>query len=407
MKGCAGCILLAVLMLLTSCSNEPVRLNVVPDVVEKGDTARRTLLVYMMAENSLDKHAGYDLEEIAAVAGSVPRDCRLFVYVDGASFPTMYQYFALTDGNAGSSVFHLFDHDVCSSDTTTLGVVLDYILENYPTEKLDLVMWSHGDGWIRGPQNSAPQRSIGIDNGNNSFGNDGARAIEVEELAALLERLSLKVDRLVFDACFMQCVEVIYALRNAANWVVASPAEIPGNGADYSTLVPAFFMNDSPVGLVDAYLDAYEGEFAGAVLSVARPSAATAFADAMYYYVNRYFAKEKKRDYVDVAAYLPGGKYNAVKAYPSYYDINAVMRKYLTVDEYEAWHEAFDLLVPYSKASARWYSSVLGHVLEYDSARCCGVSVYLPQNSGYQQRFNDEFKTTEWYSAAGWQAAGW
>ena len=126
MKGCAGCILLAVLMLLTSCSNEPVRLNVVPDVVEKGDTARRTLLVYMMAENSLDKHAGYDLEEIAAVAGSVPRDCRLFVYVDGASFPTMYQYFALTDGNAGSSVFHLFDHDVCSSDTTTLGVVLDY-----------------------------------------------------------------------------------------------------------------------------------------------------------------------------------------------------------------------------------------------------------------------------------------
>lgn len=36
-------------ILLASCSSEPVVSGVTPDVVEKGDTARRTLLIYIMA----------------------------------------------------------------------------------------------------------------------------------------------------------------------------------------------------------------------------------------------------------------------------------------------------------------------------------------------------------------------
>ena len=407
MKGCAGCILLAVLMLLTSCSNEPVRLNVVPDVVEKGDTARRTLLVYMMAENSLSNYASCDVEEIVKAVPDIPRDCRLFVYVDDGNHPVLTQYFRLTNGEVGNSNHVLFTEDICSSDTTALGRVLDYVLAYYPTESLDVVMWSHANGWLRGPLNAAPQRSIGIDNENNSFSNTITKTIEMEELAALLKRMPVKVDRLMFDACFMQCAESSYALRDAAEWVIASPAEIPGDGADYATLVPAFFMSDGPEDIVEVYIKAYSKEHAGVVLSAVHARSMQHLADVTYSYVVKYLNVDKKRDFADVFAYLPGGKYSGSVAYPSYYDMNALMSKYLTDSEYAHWRAAFDKALPYSGASRKWYSAVCGCAVEYDSFVGGAMSVYIPQSNSRNEKFNADFKTTEWYSAAGWSAAGW
>ena len=404
MSGKAGTVLLLLLALLVSCCRGP---EVKPDVVGKGCTARKTLLVYMMAENSLNYYASLDVDEILQAVPSIPRDCRLFVYVDDSSFPQLTQYYRMTSGETGCSRFQPFNTDVCSSDTAALGTVLDFILKDYPTETLDLIMWSHGDGWLRGPLNSAPQRSIGIDNGKNSSSNKVTETIEVEELAALLEALPTKVDRLMFDACFMQCVESAYALRNAAEWIIASPAEIPGDGALYSTLVPDFFNSDGPEDIMDSYIKAYEAEPAGAVLSAVHTGYMQNLADATYAYVIKYFNSEKKREYTDVFSYLPGGRYNGSPAYPSYFDMNVVMKKYLTADEYIGWREVFDSAVAYVASSAKWYSAVCGRVIGYEMSVGGGMSMYMPQHYSRNEKFNSDFKTTEWYSAAGWQQAGW
>lgn len=394
------------LMTLVSC-NDPVFLRVKPDVVEKGDTARKTLVVYMMAENSLNNYASLDVKEIMEAVPSIPRDCRLFVYVDDNKFPMITQYFRMTNGEAGNSNFHPFTTDVCSSDTAALGAVLDYILMDYPTESLDLVMWSHGDGWLRGPLNVASQRSIGIDNGKNSYSNSVTKTIEVEELAALLRRMPARVDRLMFDACFMQCAESCFALRGAAEWIIASPAEIPGDGALYSTLIQNFFNSDGPEDIMDSYIRAYESRPSGAVLSAVNTRGMQNLADVTYSNVIKYFNSEKRRDYTDVFSYLPGGKYSGSPAYPSFFDMNAVMKKYLTPDEYAHWREAFDGAVTYVASSPKWYSAVCGQVIGYDAAVGGGMSMYMPQHYSRNDKFNSDFRTTEWYSAAGWQAAGW
>lgn len=402
----ASAVMLA-LMLLTSCSNELVVLKVKPDVIEKGDTARKTLLVYMMAENSLSNYAALDVAEIFECVPEIPRDCRLFVYVDNKEHPMLTHYFSLTNGDAGNSNHVLFGNDVCSSDTAVLGKVLDYIFCEFPTETLDIIMWSHGSGWLRGPLSAAPQRSIGIDNGENSNSNSITTTIEVEELAALLKRQPAKVNRLMFDACFMQCAESAYALRGAAEWIIASPAEIPGDGALYSTIVPCFFFSDGPVEIIDSYISAYENEPAGAVLSAVRADAMQHLADMTYSLVVKYFNVDKKRDYADVFAYLPGGKYTSDTAYPSYYDMNAVMSKYLTVGEYIEWRKAFDNAVVYVAASQKWYSMLCGKMIAYDVHACGAMSMYMPQRYARNDKFNADFRTTEWYSAVGWEAAGW
>lgn len=35
------------------------------------------------------------------------------------------------------------------------------------------------------------------------------------------------------------------------------------------------------------------------------------------------------------------------------------------------------------------------------------MSIYMPQHNSRNERFNADFRTTEWYSAAGWREAGW
>lgn len=399
--------LLLFVVSFVSCDSEPASPGVLPDVIEKGDTARSTLLVYMMAENSLSSYAANDVNEIVEAASSVPRDCRLFVYTDDNGFPRLVQYFAMTDGGAGSSEYLPFSADICSSDTSTLGAVFDYILNDYPTQKLDLVLWSHGSGWLRAPLNSAPSRSIGVDNGENSHSNSITSTIEIEELASLLERLPVRVGRIMFDACFMQCVESAYALRHAAEWIIASPAEIPGDGALYSSLIPLFFDTDEPECILDSYIESYCNEPAGAVMSAVCTQEMQNLADVTFSYVIKYFNKDKKRSYADVFSYLPGGKYNSNPAYPSFYDMNAVMKKYLTTSEYSHWREVFEKAVVHVATSSRWYSAICKRVIEYDSAVGCGISLYLPQNNSRNEVLNSDFRSTEWYSAAGWQTAGW
>lgn len=398
---------LLLLALAVSCDRGPVYLTVTPDVIEKGDTARKTLLVYMMAENSLNNFAALDVEEIVEAVPGIPRDCRLFVYVDDNKHPLLTQYFRMTNGEAGNSNTVIFTTDVCSSDTTALGSVLDYILKDYPTETLDLVMWSHASGWLRGPLNSAPQRSIGIDNGKNTYSDSITSTIEVEELAALLNRLPVKVNRLMFDACFMQCVESCYALRGSAEWIIASPAEIPGDGALYSEVLPCFFAYDGPEEILTSYVKAYEDKASGAVLSAVRAKNMSLLADVTYAYVIKYFNSNRKRDYSDVFSYLPGGKYNATPPFPCFFDINAVMRKYLTADEYAAWRRVLDQTLVHVVSSQKWYSNVCGRVIKYDVEKGCGMSIYMPQKHSRNERLNADFRITEWYSAAGWQTAGW
>lgn len=35
------------------------------------------------------------------------------------------------------------------------------------------------------------------------------------------------------------------------------------------------------------------------------------------------------------------------------------------------------------------------------------MSIYMPQHNSRNERFNADFRTTEWYTAAGWREAGW
>lgn len=410
-------LLLAFITLFTSCDEFPVYVPTLPNIKPfvKGDTVSRTLLVYIMAENSISDALESDFNEIKRAAYEIPEDARLFVFFDNSdtiSLPSLYQYHAY-NGKLVENVVYRFDEDVCSSDTATLGIVFDAIFKDYPTESFDFVMGSHASGWIR-QQNSAPNRTIGIDNGVNGTSNSTTATIEIEELACLLESLPVKVDRLVFDACLMQSVETAYALRNVANWIIGSPAEIPSYGAPYDKLVPLFF--DSSAGVEDImyeYKADYDEMRSGVVLSGIKTCYMQELADSTSKYVVEKMHADTTNYYISCLAYVPGGVYLGKTKYPSYFDIVSVMKRVLTVKEYQSWRSVFDKAVPYVMVSntisntKRVWSQIANKYVEITGEHYGAVSAYIPQNKTQNSYFNEMFKTTEWYKAAGWEMAGW
>lgn len=63
---------------------------------------------------------------------------------------------------------------------------------------------------------------------------------------------------MLFDACYMQSVEVIYQLRDRTDYFIGSPTEIPGPGAPYEAVVPALFSQDKPeINIAESYYTVY------------------------------------------------------------------------------------------------------------------------------------------------------
>lgn len=371
----------------------------------KGDTVSRTLLVYLMAENTLTDFLRDDYDEIKLAALGLADDVRLFVYFDNSDatrLPALYQYHP-SKGELLENEIYTFEKDVCSSDTAILGKVLDVIFTDYPTKAFDLILGSHADGWKRHHAKSAPDRIIGIDNGkNNKYSNTITTTIEMEELAALLEQQPVKVDRLMFDACLMQGVEVAYALRNSANWIIASPAEIPAYGAPYDKVVPEFFNPDSNVeDIMLEYKNAYDSESDAVVLSAVHASCMQELADSTRHYVNKYFYLGSENDFSKSLAYVPGRA-------PAYYDINPIMKNTLDSLEYVRWKAVFDKAVPHIMVSnSRKVYSAIAPAIVTVTDDYGAVSAYFPQNRYANNGLNEDFRTTEWYRAAGWDVAGW
>lgn len=378
-------------------------------LIADGEEARRMLFLYMVADNDLAIFAQQDLQEVLQAANKIPNDCYLLVFVDDNKNARLLRYFN-NGGDCDYKTVHNFGREFASCDTTDMRVVFDWVEQNYPTKQMDLVLWSHATGWLRDDKvRSAQQYSFGYDisQGDNS---DCSR-MYIEELAEFLKKTAVKPDRLMFDACFMQCAEVAYAMRNSANWIIASPAEIPGSGAPYEALVPLFLDETASLqNIIDAYKVAYDGTKTGVVLSAVRCSAMQQLADATAVAVKNALYDVSGSDCGDVFSYLPGASFTASNSFPNFFDMNSVMQKYLTVNEYYAWRAALNDAVPYRSASAKWYSSVLdkdrdasdtGDFVQVDTS-CSGISMYLPNTDSRFNEFNNSFAQLEWYSAAAW-----
>ena len=405
---------------------------------------RRTVIVYMSAQNSLGaaNAAQTDSSEIAggAMQMTSTRD-NLLLYLDDNRNPRLYRYYKAGNGKAYVQKVKEYQTDLDSSDPSTLTEVLTTVKNLYPSESYGLVMWSHGTGWL--PQMGRPTltagtgslrttQSIGIDvgpGGNmesdlDAEGHMGPQ-METADMARAIVASGVHPDFVFFDACLMQCIEVAYDLREATDYVVGSPATTSAYGAYYRDQMRSGFFNcpsnDQTIrSIVDTYYyDVMENDTTkdlytphqGCVMSVIK----TSELEQLAYATAQCIGLASEHDMAGELSNLMDGyiDYDSMH-YPDMYDMSTALYHLLPAARYEEWRKAVDRCVIYRRATPEYFAgNHTGFIVcgETDMRHYCGVAMFFPQDKYNPLRdilnFKESYKKIAWYSHAGWATTLW
>lgn len=370
----------------------------------------RTVLVYIAAENSLSPFYRDDINEMMEAVDDIPANSRLIVYLDDTQLPRLISIEKSEEGVATKKVLHQYEKEQDSGDPETLHKTMSWVTEQYPSHSYGLILWSHGDAWV--PAKAPMQRSICIDNNQNSSYNDNGSKMNIAEVADVLSTFP-RMEFILFDACFMQSAEVAYELRHTTRHIVASPAEIPGPGAPYDRIVKPMFASPFDASkIAEEYFLAYSDDNResslqdyGVLLSVVDCDLMEDFAAITAEMIKKYAAENMKLPMGNIQRYCP----KPTKSLPNFYDMNDYMRHLITDEaDYTRWKDSLEKTVYYTVATPWWYSIYSNKEVEYvDLDVYSGISCYVPQSGSLYTDLNSKIRTTSWYTAAGWQQAGW
>ena len=362
----------------------------------------RTVLVYIAADNNLSSWHQEDIDEMLEGAGDIPQNCRLLVYVDDTDLPRILSIEQQKGRRPVAKTVHQYTSEHNSGDTETLRLAMEWATTNCPTESYGLVLWSHGSSWV--PEKAPAQRAVCQDSKAGSW-------MEIKDIADVLAQ-SPHLDFILFDACFMQAVEVAYELRHTTRYILASPAEIPGPGAPYHRIMNGLFSQPLNVDeIIHSYYHYYSNypDGYGVVISAIDCSAIDELLGITSEMIIKHISAEEPDTNLDgIQQYAPkhnGGKHPR----PNYYDMNSYMKRVLPEADYQQWKEVFDITVPYRYATEHWFSFLPPEHpsmdLYVDMAEYGGVSCYVPKH--VHPHLNQKFRSTSWYHAGGWEQVGW
>ena len=376
-----------------------------PDPVQEEDL--RTVLVYIVADNNLTSIASDDVAEMVSGFAAVDADKNnLLVYVDTQSAkPFLYQITKDSKGAVVKKVLHEYQQQN-SVYPTVMAEVYNRVFSAFPAKSYGLVLWSHGDGWLPSPSNISASKAS-----TRWFGQDGTSYMDISSLNTALNSAP-HFDFILFDACFMQSVEVAYELKDRADYFIGAPNEIPGPGAYYTELVPAMFSqaNDLASTVAHGYYDYYAAKYTGQLgsnenwtmgvtVSVLKSSEVQALAAATAAILPKYITNGSAINVSSIYSYDPRSTYY-------YYDLKGLVQSLTSSDDqtlFSAWSDAFELAVPLHLTTDKTYSSFGYGMISMSGSS--GLSAYIPRSSYVS--LNTFYHSYAWYSAAGWSNTGW
>ena len=143
------CLVVVSLGGFASCKNDPT-----PDPPQ---TADRTVLVYMAADNSLTWNGDFGNKNLGQIVRAMDGlKGNMLVYIDLPSEgATLYKIEG--DGKTKTVVEKYGVEN--SASTEVLQRVLNTSMQKYPAKSYGLVLWSHGKGWVPSDLNIQGMRS--------------------------------------------------------------------------------------------------------------------------------------------------------------------------------------------------------------------------------------------------------
>lgn len=381
------------LLFLVSCENEP---DVIPT------TPKRTVLVYMAADNNLTRFALEDMDEMKEGMRQMNGELKLLVYVDTGTSARLVEL-KKENGNVVEDVVREYG-DRNSAGTEETREVFNDVFSNpsFAAESYGLVYWSHADGWV--PFGSSRQtRWIGQDTG------DGDNRMNISDFVSILEEAP-HFSFIMFDACFMSSVEVAYELRRYTDFYIGSPTENPGPGAPYDLITPLMANDNASEDMALAYFEHYKAKYnggsgisnsnwtGGTSICVMRTSALEQLASVT--------SQVLPEDSVDSEALTNlvfdyDKRPRSSSSYIGYFDFKQLMQNVADETSFTVWEQAFEAAIAYWNTTDKNYSQVAGM---FSMEGTNGITHYIPD--GNETR-TTAYRSTSWYQDAGLAKLGW
>ncbi|MVZ60689.1 clostripain-related cysteine peptidase [Sphingobacterium humi] len=209
-------------------------------------------IVYLEANNNLRMEARKtinDLEKGVAISGN-PKNTIIAYIKDNDSYGYLLKISPDNSAyNIISDTIKVFDWQD-KSNAEHIKTVLNYISSEFQSDYYNLILWSHGTSW-------APNLSDHSQFQPFSFGEDRGKQIDILDLK---EALPMYFNYIIFDACSMASIEVLYEFRNKAKYIVASPTDILSDGFPYDQIIPFISgKNQEDVcKIADTYIQVYD-----------------------------------------------------------------------------------------------------------------------------------------------------
>lgn len=404
----------------------------------------RVVLVYMAGDNSLGGYVRDNLDAMRQGMASAPAGNRTIAYVD------------TPDGNprllevtsSGTQTLYTWPSAHNSASAATVREAIGRVRTLAPADRYGLVLWSHGLAWMPSwatgyltcskarmaepwPQTkheeifpasfasaarpdsvpvsvtatgSAPTdrpfqafpvptswpatKWFGQDTGENPAG-----YLDVEQLSEAIP--SGVFDWMLFDACFMASAETLYALRDKAERIVCSPAEVIADGFPYAEIMAELLRPEPDLRAVcETYYRNYADDprpaYRSATVSLVETSQLEALAAATASVLGAALTTDP-----EVLSVMDLNRLQPLDRYRRHFlfDMGSVVGELETRD-----------LVPVSLAGA--WRAQLARTVIYEAHTptmlglaldaCCGLSMYVP--------YADYADLNEYYRSLGWYA---
>ena len=201
-----------------------------------------TILVYLCGTDLESECAAASIDIEEALYGEYSDNVRIVYQTGGTA--EWNEYYGISNSVsqryvANNGELELVDEFQLSNmgDPQTLADFVSWGVENYPAERMGLVLWNHGGGSISG---------VCFDEMNYS---DSLSLREIDSaLNSVYDKMTDKFEFIGFDACLMSTLETANILAPYARYMFASEETEPGGGWNYTDIMNFLAENPGATG---------------------------------------------------------------------------------------------------------------------------------------------------------------
>jgi hypothetical protein len=352
-----------------------------------------TVIVYMLANNDLYSNALSDINEMES-GWNNNFNGNLIVIIEPKNDEGKIQVLKITHDNdlksINSSIIKTYKGK-SGINPLDMNYMISDVVQNYPSKKYSLVLWSHATGWL--PSNtilSINKRAI-VSTKSKSFGESNDIQMDIHELASGIPNNLF--DIIIFDACFMGSIEALYEIKDKSNYIIASPSEILSDGFPYGKTIPLLFGKETNVSEIgNAFFNYYDnqtGPYRSATIGIIKTSELTELA------IKTKLLMSDINDVDDLANKLANIQFYDRFKNKVFYDFAQVIECFYekTDDKLYSFQNQLNETVIYKEHTPQFMDA-------FEIKDCSGLSCYLPDKD-HASNIIDYYKNLKWYDESG------